>query len=171
MVARVPAVPPKQRGGARPGAGRPKGIPNKPRTYTSLRGEVVTMRYRYEVMPLDHLMKIINTVCVQRRGESAEDYAARVKEHHYRQDAAAKAAAPYMHYRLASVELSNRDGEPTRHQIDLTRLSDEELATLQKLTRKAEVTSTVDLGQTDYTRLVEEDEEEEQATMQDDNNE
>lgn len=149
------------RGGARPGAGRPKGVPNKLRIIPSLKGEPMAMRQRYEVMPLDHMLKVINTVCVQKRDENDEQFAKRCEMHKIRQDAAARAAAPFMHYRLASIEVSGKDGEPIKHQVDLSRLSDDELVTLQRLTRKAELNAdplTIDNDDDYYVRIVNEEE-------------
>lgn len=48
------------------------------------------------VLPLDYLLAVM-------RDESVEDE---------RRDKAANAAAPYLHAKLASVDLSNKDGKP-----------------------------------------------------------
>jgi hypothetical protein len=70
------------RGGTRPGAGRPKGVPNK-----------VTLEREAELaesglMPLDHMLSILRD-----ENETAE-----------RRDWAAEKAAPYCHPRLTTVD-------------------------------------------------------------------
>jgi hypothetical protein len=79
-----------KKGGARPGAGRPKGVPNK-RTSVQAQAAAAT-----GITPLAFLLKVM------RDSNKALDM---------RIDAA-KAAAPYMHSRLASVEVSGKDGGP-----------------------------------------------------------
>lgn len=72
-----------QRGGARPGAGRPKGAPNKA---TAEREQQIAAS---GLTPLDYMLSIL-------RNEE-NDEAKRFE--------AAKAAAPYVHPRLATTEL------------------------------------------------------------------
>jgi hypothetical protein len=71
------------KGGVRPGAGRPKGVPNK-----------VTLEREAELaesglMPLDHMLRILRN-----ESETAD-----------RRDWAAEKAAPYCHPRLTSVDV------------------------------------------------------------------
>jgi hypothetical protein len=76
------------RGGPREGAGRPAGIANK--ASIARQAEVAASG----ITPLDYLLQIM-------RDETAE--------RDERRDAA-KAAAPYVHPRLAAVEHSGKDG-------------------------------------------------------------
>lgn len=78
------------KGGARPGAGRKPGVPNK-RT-----AEITEAIEASGLTPLAYLTSLY-------RDESNET-AIRFE--------AAKAAAPYVHARLASVELAGKDGGP-----------------------------------------------------------
>lgn len=77
-------------GGKRPGAGRPKGVPNKATKERQARiaegGET----------PLDYMIRVM-------RDPTAD------KE---RRDKMAAAAAPYVHPRLAAVEHTGKDGGP-----------------------------------------------------------
>lgn len=77
-------------GGARPGAGRPKGKPNR----TNAEREAAIKASG--LTPLDYLLSVL-------RDEA--------KAPEMRVDAA-KAAAPYVHPRLASVEHAGPDGGP-----------------------------------------------------------
>ncbi|MCA8908514.1 MAG: hypothetical protein KDA64_11610 [Rhodospirillaceae bacterium] len=72
-------------GGARPGAGRPKGSVNR------LVSEAVEQAKAGGRMPLEHLLGVMR--------DPAKDTATRLE--------AAKAAAPYCHPRLAQVEARN----------------------------------------------------------------
>lgn len=78
------------RGGRRPGAGRPKGAANK-RTR-----EIADKAAGEGLTPLEYMLQILRdeTNSVESRFE------------------AAKAAAPYVHPRLSSVEASGKDGGP-----------------------------------------------------------
>lgn len=77
-------------GGAREGAGRKPGIPNK-RT-----AELQKAVARAGITPLDYMLGIIRDTSI---------------DHPIRLDAA-KAAAPYVHPKLASIEHSGPDGGP-----------------------------------------------------------
>jgi hypothetical protein len=75
-------------GGARQGAGRPGGaVAKKTR-------EIANRALAEGITPLDYLLSVMR--------DEALDRAARVD--------AAKAAAPYVHAKLASVDLKNSDG-------------------------------------------------------------
>lgn len=96
------------RGGARPGAGKRKGVPNKANAERLARcqasGEtpfdalIEAMRY--------HLKRARDAVKVESHKEAADEYA-----HSSRN---AKDAAPYVHARLAAVEHSGADGSPIK---------------------------------------------------------
>lgn len=82
-------------GGRRPGAGRPKGTVNK------LNDEVRAKALAGGVSPLDYLLAIL-------RDET--------KPQETRIDVA-KAAAPYVHARLAAVEHSGDKDKPIAHTV------------------------------------------------------
>lgn len=88
------------RGGPREGAGRPAGIANK--ASIARQAEVAASG----ITPLDYLLQIM-------RDETAE--------RDERRDAA-KAAAPYVHPKLAAVEHTGKDGGAL--QVLITRFSD-----------------------------------------------
>ena len=104
-------------GGRRPGAGRPPGTP-----YRRLQ-DAKSLRERYPVWPLEHLLDVLNDP----------------QATNARKDEAAKAAAPYLHPRLAAIDINNRPAQ-VRHKLDLTKLADEELEQLERITVKAQVT-------------------------------
>lgn len=98
-----------------PGGGRPKGSLNK-RTYLT----VEHYRENFDVLPLDYLLGILND---SRATKS-------------RKFDAARAAAPYLHSRLSSTELTGKGGGPVQWGIDLSKLNDEELSVLERLMAK-----------------------------------
>jgi hypothetical protein len=77
------------RGGYRPGAGRPKGAVNK---VTKEERERIASE---GILPLDYMLKIMRDARYPKA----------------RRDEMAKAAAPYLHAKLSSVEVSNKKGE------------------------------------------------------------
>lgn len=89
-----------RKGGARPGAGRPKGSPNKA---TQARQAAIAAS---GVTPLEFMLNIM-------RGEAPEgaDVAQRIAWESMRFEAA-KAAAPYVHPKLANVEHTGKGGGP-----------------------------------------------------------
>lgn len=78
------------RGGARPGSGRPRGAATK-RTR-----EIADRAAEEGVTPLEFLLNVMNDVD---------------KEFNHRLDAA-KAAAPYVHAKLATIDVGNKDDKP-----------------------------------------------------------
>src|SRR4249919_674169 len=92
------------RGGARPGAGRPPGSPNK--MQASL---VSLMRTIHKAEPLDFFLTVMK--------REKEDVRVRLE--------AAKSAAPYMMSKLETVEHVLE--ESGNEMVDLSKLSDEEL--------------------------------------------
>jgi hypothetical protein len=70
-------------------------------------------------MPLDHMLKVLNAPLSKDRGIT-----------HARRDEMAKAAAPYLHQRLVASD--EKDEEPIQYSMDLTKLTDEELAASRK---------------------------------------
>ena len=77
------------RGGRREGAGRPKGAATK-RTR-----EIADQAANEGITPLEYLLQVMRT---------SEDEARRID--------AAKAAAPYVHPKLANVDIGNKDDKP-----------------------------------------------------------
>ena len=84
------------RGGARTGAGRKRGIPNKA---SAAKAAAVA---ESGLTPLDYLLEIM-------RDEKGEPHA--------RLDAA-KAAAPYVHPRLTAIQHQGDPGKPIIHRIE-----------------------------------------------------
>lgn len=75
-------------GGARPGAGRPKGSANKKTQ------EIIAKAMADGITPLEYMLGVMRDV-------SADEG---------RRDEMARAAAPYIHPRLQAVEHSGKDG-------------------------------------------------------------
>lgn len=78
------------KGGKRPGAGRKKGVPNK-RT-----AEIQQAVEESGLTPLAYMLQVMRDV--------GQDEMRRLQ--------AARDAAPYVHAKLSSVELSGKDGKP-----------------------------------------------------------
>lgn len=88
-----PATPAKGRGGARIGSGRPKGRKDVTSRMTAAR-KMAALASSDGVAPLEYMLGVLRdpTAPVARRDDMA------------------KAAAPYMHAKLASVEHTGKDG-------------------------------------------------------------
>lgn len=84
-----------KRGGARPGSGRKKGSPNKKTA------ALVAAVEASGITPLDYMLDLM------RDGSQPPDI----------RFEAAKAAAPYVHPKLAAVEHTGKDGEPIEHRV------------------------------------------------------
>ena len=98
------------RGGKRPGAGRKQGAPNKA---TAKRQKEVAAS---GLTPLDFMLTVLR------------DEAASMDNRMW----AAEKAAPYVHAKLASVEVTGKDGGPLEHhhKTSARDLTDDELATI-----------------------------------------
>lgn len=119
-------------GGSRRGAGYRHGNPGG--SVNSLKHEVLTYRAKYDCLPLDYMLKILNEE----------------KETDERRMWAAEHAAPYLHAKLASIEVTS-SGETVKHPVDLTKLTDKELDQLETLVNKASKTpEEVTLDETQY---------------------
>ena len=100
------------RGGARKGAGRPRGAATK------VTRKIADRESRKGITPLEVMLKAM-------------------REHHSKKEwdaaaAIAKDAAPYMHAKLASVQHSGPNGGPIQAQtVDLTNLSEDDLTRLE----------------------------------------
>jgi hypothetical protein len=109
-------------GGARARAGRKKGTRSGRAIF-----EAKSLRERFPIFPLEFMLMVLNDV---------DEPAA------FRADMA-KAAAPYIHPRLAAVEVTGKDRGP-EPSLDLSKLSDEELSILERIVAKAQKTVTID---------------------------
>lgn len=98
------------RGGARQGAGRKRGGINK--VSAEQRKAIVESG----ITPLQYMLKVM-------RDENAVPA---------RRDDMAKAAAPYVHPKLANMQHSGPRGGPIQH-VDLTKLSGDQLAQLEDI--------------------------------------
>jgi len=101
------------KGGKRPNSGRKKGVPNK------VTQQVLDKILKSgDITPLEYLLKVMRSPePVQREGESAKVYAMRYRTWTEQSFEAAKAAAPYVHPRLATIENVGKDGGPMQHKI------------------------------------------------------
>ncbi len=106
-------------GGKREGAGRKNGSVGHKWART-----LAFYRERYAVMPLDHMLEVLNAPLSKEKGIT-----------HARKDEMAKTAAPYLHPRLMA---KHEPDQPVRNSIDLTKLTDEELIAFEKIVIKAQ---------------------------------
>lgn len=144
----------RRNGGARPGAGRKPGSLGKGAHISSLKNEVLHFRQKYGRIPLDHMLRVLNTDCTpQGENEEPEAYRRRLRHIEDRQDWAAQAAAPFMHAKLASIEIV-AGGAPVQQEVDLTKLDNNELDQLERLVNKAakhpELAPPIDLDESQY---------------------
>jgi hypothetical protein len=98
------------RGGRREGAGRRAGVPNKA---SQERQKKVA---ESGITPLDYMLKVMR--------DSKADAS--------RRDEMAKAAAPYVHPKLASTQHTGPGGGPIQT-MDITKLSDDDLDKLEAI--------------------------------------
>lgn len=96
------------KGGARPGAGRKKGAPNKRTAETQAKALAAG------ISPLDYMLSLLHSK--PPRGATALQKAA----HTALRFEAAKAAAPYVHARLANTTVTGKDGGPLQVVIQST---------------------------------------------------
>lgn len=97
--------------------GRQKGTKNKHKGVIKRRASKIPEALNGQ-SPLEYMLEVM-------RDSSAEKG---------RRDDMARAAAPYMHPRMAAVEMTGKDGAPL---FDLQRLTDQELDAIEELVRKA----------------------------------
>ncbi len=99
-------------GGARAGAGRKKGIPNR------MTAELRTAALGSGESPLDFLLRKMRSPAPTRYDcEPTTAFAIRYRQWEELCLEAAKAAAPYVHPRLAVVENVGKDGGPMQHKL------------------------------------------------------
>jgi hypothetical protein len=87
-------------GGARPRAGRPKGAAT-----TTRKRRIAERAAKEGITPLEYMLAVMRESSDVRR-----------------RDEMAKAAAPYMHPKLAQVDVGNKDGQPLV--VEVVRFSD-----------------------------------------------
>jgi hypothetical protein len=90
-------------------------------------------------MPLEHMLSIINKPDMPLTKKSSEEEKTKARELTQRKDDMARAAAPYVHARLAAIEINGGIKHEIKHSLDLTKLSDEELLVLERIFSKAQV--------------------------------
>lgn len=98
------------RGGSRPGAGRRKGVPNKASAARQKRVAATG------VTPLEYMLGVMRDALADTS----------------RRDDMAKACAPYVHPKLASVQHAGPNGGPIQT-VDLTNMSDDDLTRLEAI--------------------------------------
>lgn len=109
------AVPGKKAPGKNLG-GRPKGSRSK--ATAAIKDHVVELMKSGAEMPLDFLLRTMRMEEPKRRlDESSLDFCTRYQAWDRRTLAAAQAAAPFCHARLASVEHTGKDGGPISHHL------------------------------------------------------
>lgn len=86
------------KGGARPGAGRKKGTPNKKTAELQAKVE------QSGLTPLEYMLQIMRDELQEPRTRLA----------------AAQSAAPYVHAKLSSVEVSGKDGGAIQTETEIT---------------------------------------------------
>lgn len=94
------------RGGARPGAGRKTG------SATKKTREIADRAAEEGITPLEFMLQVMRA----EPGEDIKDERVLVDIQQMRFEAA-KAAAPYMHPRLAAIEHTGEDGGPMKHSL------------------------------------------------------
>jgi hypothetical protein len=128
-------------GGARPKSGRRRGG-----SLGQLQYDCLSYRKKYGVMPVDHMLKILNEplpdipdlseTATKEEKEKRNDLLRERRQLQRRQDWAAVNAAPYMHQKLAQVEVIQQD-DHEHPEVDLSKLAPEELDALEALVIKA----------------------------------
>ena len=100
------------RGGARKGAGRPKGAATKRSR------EIADRESQKGLMPLEVILKAMRKYAEEENWDAAAAFA--------------KDAAPYMHPKLASIQHAGKNGGPIQT-VDLTHLAPDEIERLESL--------------------------------------
>jgi hypothetical protein len=117
-------------GGRRPGAGRKTDA-----EFLNIRDQSVkSFRERYDILPLDYAMCIINDI--DPRTKEPHSYSSEQKKW------AVSIATPYLNARLSSVQLTGADNGPIKYSVDVRKLSEEELLSLERIMSKAAITET-----------------------------
>lgn len=99
------------RGGARPGSGCKKGSTHKA---TKKRAEIALLALDAGVTPLEYMLEIMRAPVPDDADTAAKAILAGLRFE------AAKAAAPYVHPRLAAVEHTGKDGSPLTPVLNVT---------------------------------------------------
>ena len=111
------AVPGKKAPGKNLG-GRPKGSRSK--ATAAIKDHVLQLMASGMELPLDFLLRTMRLrEPFHREGESSLDFSTRYQAWDRRTLAAAQAAAPFCHAKLASVEHTGKDGGPINHHLTI----------------------------------------------------
>jgi hypothetical protein len=103
-----------RRGGKRPGAGRRRGSRNK--ATKEIKARLAKIEEAGGETPLEYLQREMNAPePMQRAGEGGLAFMARYQAWDRRTMAAAIAAAPFRHPKLASIEHTGKDGSDIQH--------------------------------------------------------
>jgi hypothetical protein len=118
----------------------PKGAGRKPGSRSGMKQgkRVQSLRERFPRMPLEHMLIILNETDIVPKNTKDKEGKAKMRAQQARKDDMAKAAAPYIHPRLSSVAFKGDNNDP-RNSLDLSKLSDEELAAFELIVSKAQV--------------------------------
>ncbi len=87
--------------------------------HTDETSRALSLRQRFAIMPLDYLLGVLNNA----------------KESKRMRFEAAKAAAPFVHPRLAAIQVTAK----RRYALDVTKLTEDELAMLERIMLKAQI--------------------------------
>jgi hypothetical protein len=101
-------------------AGRPKGSYRIIRQ-ANLEAQLQAIRSQYEILPLEYAMAVLNNK----------------REPNERRQWAASQAMGFVHSKLAAVDVRQIE-PPPRYTLDLSKLTDEELIELRRITAKAQ---------------------------------
>ncbi len=96
-----------------------------------------TLVQQYPVLPLEYMLRVLN-YRNPRTGEPLSDQECAAVPNE-RVDEMAKAAAPYIHPRLSAVAVKSADDSERPCPVDLSKLTDEELALWERLLLKTAV--------------------------------
>jgi hypothetical protein len=121
--------------------GRPLGSPNKRRQYNQL-----ALMEEYECLPLDFLLRLLNMrnpytnepLTTQEKSSKKSPF--QITPERLLQ--IATIAAPYVHTRYAQVKFTSE--KQIKHQLDLSKLNNEEIQMVKFLTAKAAVPVMID---------------------------
>ena len=117
----------KQRGGRRPGAGRPKSSRNKTQGQGAIKmasAQALTLAYE-GLSPLQYMLDVMRQTdddLIEMERAGVIDTVERIKlqaQRNKRRDRASQAAAPYVHPRLAAADPLNEEDRPINVQINI----------------------------------------------------
>jgi hypothetical protein len=107
-----------KRGGYRPGSGRKKGGRNRKTVQA-----VEEVHRSGKMLPLEYMVAVYTDP----------------NQPTARRDVMARAAAPYFHPRISSIDVTGTAHKPAKHTIDVRKLNDDELLVFEQIVAKAGV--------------------------------